>query len=485
MVSSSDPDEYDRSKFATGGTSHNILGLGCNEDAYKDSNEARGSRAYARIHTEHHNATVPRPILKAQLSGSELGSSPLQLGGQRKGPRRSRLPVSYANTSQPLNGSGLFEPYPQQHDGNAGHDDDHAIRRAIELSLADQAAAASPGRPSTPVDELDVQDDLIIVKSRSLFTTANTTASTSATPYAPLANIIDSMNATAEDLENRAGQNTSGNLWELTGLVREWEETITRVKHRMDAAEHGRHEDLQMHIKFDAETSEAHRRQINRMKWTLREKLRDMKTEWERKLEQQKEEYEITLKNQIEVYKKQLEEQKQVYEKEIALQTVEAGDAEPSKGHRGRTRSRALSPSPTITMRPRTDITVPSKHTNDHREYEADQTPTKILGQRKSNYVTLSITTLPETTSGKADDQNSEAWGSEISQASNAHSYQHKNNTERRAPPDLQSRQGQHKRDRPVGNDGIETSNCTSRSPEKRKRNEENRSWSPKKTKSK
>ncbi|KAH9868422.1 hypothetical protein J1614_007494 [Plenodomus biglobosus] len=360
-----DPPDHDKKghhRAGTGDLGPKTPGSGGHDDASEHSNEMQGSTAYAESQGEYRNANLLRPISSAAMLGGRFHSSRSQRGSSRK---RLQVqvrppPITSAESSQQPGGSGLFAPSNGQYDDNAGHDEEDAVQRAIELSLADQTAAASSSGKYSPVDEAEAQDDFAIIKVHPLFTTERAYASTSRAPHAPLGGIITSMDATAEGLENRADRDRSMSLWKLADCIKEWQSTLASVNHRIEAAERSRQEDLQVHLRLDDEIQAKHDTEVARVAQAWQEKLEEREREWKRTMDRLKEQNKIELEKQHEVYKKELEEQKQVYERDIVQPAVETACLEPADILSGGSRvTSALSSASTTATRRQAEITVP------------------------------------------------------------------------------------------------------------------------------
>lgn len=366
------PPDHDKGhqRAATGDLGPKTPGSGGHGDASENSNEARGSTAYAESHGEYRNANLLRPISSAAMLGGGFHSSRAQQSssGKRLQVKVRPPPVSSTESSQQPGGSALFAPSNGQYDENSGHDEEDAVQRAIELSLADQTAAASSSGKYSPVDEAEAQDDFAIVKVRPLFTTEKAYASTSRVPHAPLRGIISSMDATAEDLENRADRDRSMSLWKLADCIKEWESTLASVNYRIEAAERSRQEGLQLHLRFDDEIQAKHDTEVARVAQTWQEKLEERELEWKRTMDRLKEQNKIELERQHEIYKKKLEEQKQLYKRDIMQPAVEKACLEPTDILSGGSRvTSALSPASTTGTRRQAEIMVPL---TEHKRYD-------------------------------------------------------------------------------------------------------------------
>ncbi|KAI8937766.1 hypothetical protein NX059_005466 [Plenodomus lindquistii] len=328
------------------------------DGAAEDNHEAQGARAHVRIQEDCCNATSQRPILKAGSLGYSA-SPQIQLSGNRKRLPRARPlpPITYAKTSKQLRSSALFTPQTGKHDENAGHTEDDALRRAIEMSLADQAPTVSPVHSKPHVD---APDDPAPASPRPL-STHTASASSSTAPTAPLKPMIHDMQTTTSRLTHCAEQNWPVNLRTLATSIKEWETALTKLDHGVQAAERNRRRDLDMHLRFDNDMQAKHRLEIASVEQAWRGRLRDVKAE----MEQQEERYESALRKQKASFSKELEDQKQIYERDIAQQTVETTSiTQASGGRRGRYRlTHALSPSPTT--RPQPTNTASSSDTDE------------------------------------------------------------------------------------------------------------------------
>ncbi|CBX94455.1 hypothetical protein IAQ61_009698 [Plenodomus lingam] len=476
------------------GLGSDIAKSGRHDDASENSNEAQECSVQAENRRKYRNDGPPRTTSSAALD-SEPNLSQARLSGNRKGLRIRVKPESTSAKSGKQWGN-LVPPasFSGEQDENAGHDDEDAVRRAIQLSLADQFAPTSPGRPNSPVDESDFQNNVTIIKPLPLFGSEKALASNSMAPQAFLDNLIPSMNDIVERLEKCAEKNRAVNLWELASHVKKWEQTLTAVGYSIEAAERRRWEDLQMHVQLDSEIQEKHDMEMARVTQGWQEKLNDRASMWMRTMEELDEHHRIQFEQQHELCRKKLEEQKQMYEREIALQTVETASHDAKSGLGGRPRSaRALSPSPTVIMRRQTDITGPYIELTDSEcENDTSQVAPNTPHQLGHDLDTLQPIARGQTSGDGANSQTSPEGVSDIKHTCNAHSHRHRKRSARVPASGIQGETRKNRHNRSTGSEdsgGVDLR--TSRSPEKRKRDMEHtevaveRSWSPKKTKSK